>query len=103
MWLNDLQAGLSTADSSLLALTCQLAPWRQQMDGLSSLLQRLTVGSRHSSTSVDSAGLLTELYDAYSAHSRLDDENLTALLLCLLLDVLEPYLDTLEQVALTIT
>ena len=69
------------------------------MDCISSLLNSLTKGSRLSSTLVDTAQLLTVLYEAYATQSRLSDDSTTALLLCLLLDTLEPFLDTLDQVA----
>ena len=98
-WLATIQDELSSTRASLLTLTCRFSPYRQQMDCISSLLNSLTKGSRLSSTLVDTAQLLTVLYEAYATQSRLSDDSTTALLLCLLLDTLEPFLDTLDQVA----
>ena len=103
-WLTAMQDGLDAgAVSSLLSLTDQFHPFVLHMDAVLATLKRLTDGGSDRATAVDSARLLSVLFDAYSTACVLEDGALTALFLCLFLDALEPYLDMLDTVRAPIT
>ena len=101
---DSLSAGVTP---SLLELEGVFHPFFQQMEAVLHLLQGLTPDSgraSHSAVSVvEPAQLLTALYECYCTQSLLHDDAWTALLLCLFLAALEPYLAHLDTVSPPLT
>ena len=92
---------------SLLELEGVFHPFFHHMEAVLQLLQGVAPGQGRAPPSavsaVEPAFLLTALYECYCTQSLLRDDAWTALLLCLFLAALEPYLDHLDTVSPPVT